>query len=152
ILASQSKIVGAVSLTPIQHWFFDLELPNPAHFNQEELLETDGLEPTCLEQALLALIDHHDVLRLRVTRDGDHYAQRFDDEPGAGILACHDLSALDESAIWPKMAEIADEVQSGLDLESGPVIRAALIDLGHKHGQRLLLVIHHLAVDGVSWR
>ncbi|MFG0359406.1 condensation domain-containing protein, partial [Pseudomonas sp. zbq_11] len=44
-----------------------------------------------------------------------------------------------------------EEAQRSLDLAQGPLLRAVLIDLADG-GQRLLLVIHHLVVDGVSWR
>ncbi|MDN3356432.1 non-ribosomal peptide synthetase [Actinomadura sp. DC4] len=152
ILADQAKLVGEVPLTPIQHWFFELGLSDPAHFNQEELLETDGLDGTVLRRALLALVDHHDALRLRIEEDGGRWRQRLDGDAGPGILTCHDLSALDEDEVRPRMARIADEAQHGMDLAGGPVIRAALVDLGRGRGQRLLIVVHHLAVDGVSWR
>jgi non-ribosomal peptide synthase protein (TIGR01720 family) len=152
ILADQAKIVGEVPLTPIEHWFFALDLTDPAHFNQAELLETDGLEGTVLRRALLALVDHHDALRLRVTKDDGRWRRHIDAGAGPGVLTCHDLSALDEHEVRPRMASIAEETQRGMDLAGGPVIRAALIELGSGRGQRLLLVIHHLAVDGVSWR
>ncbi|WP_424533408.1 amino acid adenylation domain-containing protein [Sphaerisporangium viridialbum] len=152
ILADQAKLVGEVPLTPIQHWFFGLKLPDPAHFNQAELLETNGLDGAVLRRALLTLVDHHDALRLRMRKDGDRWRQYIDDDAGPGILACHDLSALDDDGLWPRIARIADEAQRGMDLDGGPVIRAALMDLGPGGGQRLLIAIHHLAVDGVSWR
>ncbi|MBV6334148.1 hypothetical protein KUT65_42045, partial [Pseudomonas aeruginosa] len=41
--------------------------------------------------------------------------------------------------------------QRSLDLEQGPLLRAVLVD-GPAGEQRLLLAIHHLVVDGVSWR
>ncbi|MFC4590847.1 non-ribosomal peptide synthetase [Sphaerisporangium corydalis] len=152
ILADQAKLVGEVPLTPIQHWFFELELPDPSHFNQAELLETDGLDGAVLRRALLTLIEHHDALRLRIRRDGGAWRQYLDGDPGPGVLACHDLSPLDDDELWPRMAGIADEAQRGMDLDGGPVIRAALMELGPGRGQRLLIAIHHLAVDGVSWR
>ncbi|MDF5813224.1 condensation domain-containing protein [Pseudomonas aeruginosa] len=46
---------------------------------------------------------------------------------------------------------LADEVQRSLDLADGPLLRALLATFDDG-SQRLLLVIHHLVVDGVSWR
>ncbi|MFI7673279.1 amino acid adenylation domain-containing protein [Actinophytocola sp. NPDC049390] len=153
VLADQGKIVGDVPLTPVQHWFFELDMAEPAHFNQVELLETDGLDDEVLARALSALTDHHDALRLRVRRGDDgQWRQNFADDAGPGVLTCHDLSGLGGNEVWPAMKRIADEVQRGMDLADGPVIRAALFDLGAQHGQRLLIAVHHLAVDGVSWR
>jgi non-ribosomal peptide synthase protein (TIGR01720 family) len=45
-----------------------------------------------------------------------------------------------------------DELQRGFDLSRGPLVRAAYLDLGPEREPRLLLVAHHLVVDGVSWR
>ncbi|TDV49928.1 non-ribosomal peptide synthetase [Actinophytocola oryzae] len=152
VLADQTKIVGDVPLTPIQHWFFALGMAEPAHFNQVELLETDGLDGEVLARALAALADHHDALRLRVVRGDDgRWRQHLAEDPGPAVLTCHDLSGLAEDAVWPEMKRIADDTQRGMNLLDGPVIRAALFDLGG-HGQRLLIGVHHLAVDGVSWR
>jgi amino acid adenylation domain-containing protein/non-ribosomal peptide synthase protein (TIGR01720 family) len=151
-LADQAKITGEVPLTPIQHWFFELDPAEPAHFNQAELLETEGLDPVVLERALRALAEHHDALRLRAVRDGGRWRLRIDGDVGPGILTRHDLSAAGHDQLRERLSGIADDVQGHLDLARGPVIRAALIELGPGRGQRLLLVVHHLAVDGVSWR
>jgi non-ribosomal peptide synthase protein (TIGR01720 family) len=153
VLADQGKIVGDVPLTPVQHWFFELGMAEPAHFNQVELLETNGLDGEVLTRALSALTDHHDALRLRISRGDDgQWRQHLAEDAGPGVLTCHDLSGLGEDEVWPAMKRIADDTQRGMDLADGPVIRAALFDLGAQHGQRLLIAVHHLAVDGVSWR
>ncbi|MFV1966025.1 MAG: amino acid adenylation domain-containing protein, partial [Pirellulaceae bacterium] len=62
----QRDVVGPLELTPIQHWFFELEPAHPEHFNQSLLLETaSDVDPDLLEQALFHLPWHHDALRLR---------------------------------------------------------------------------------------
>ena len=45
-----------------------------------------------------------------------------------------------------------DELQRDFDLARGPLLRAGYLDLGPGREPRLLLVAHHLVVDGVSWR
>ena len=52
------------------------------------------------------------------------------------------------------LTSLEDDVAAttrALDLQDGPLMRAALFGLGPA-GARLLLVLHHLVVDGVSWR
>ncbi|WP_141119796.1 condensation domain-containing protein, partial [Mycobacterium avium] len=44
-----------------------------------------------------------------------------------------------------------DQAQGSLNLERGPLLRAVLANL-NDGSQRLLVVIHHLGVDGISWR
>lgn len=50
-----------------------------------------------------------------------------------------------------ELNRVCELAQRSLDLQAGPLLRAVLIDMAD-HSQRVLLVVHHLAVDGVSWR
>ncbi|MFF4969741.1 amino acid adenylation domain-containing protein, partial [Streptomyces sp. NPDC001037] len=150
--AEQGRVVGEVPLTPIQHWFFEKDLPAFDHFNQAELLVTDGLEPDVLRLALADLIEHHDALRLRCVDGTDGWRQYLDETVDTGILDVHDLSGVAEESLATVSLDIAEETQQSLDLAKGPLLRAALLELGATRGQRLLIVVHHLAVDGVSWR
>ncbi|MFD7256019.1 condensation domain-containing protein, partial [Streptomyces sp. NPDC059895] len=150
--AEQGRVVGEVVLTPIQHWFFEKDLPRYDHFNQAELLATDGLDPDVLRLALTDLVEHHDALRLRYERGDEGWRQYLDDIVDTGILDVHDLSAVPDHSVRPVSLGIAEETQRALDLAKGPLIRCALLELGPARGQRLLMAVHHLAVDGVSWR
>jgi non-ribosomal peptide synthase protein (TIGR01720 family) len=62
------------------------------------------------------------------------------------------LSGLAEEELSAALGEAGGRLQASLDLEHGPVLRAGLFDLGMGRGQRLLIAIHHLSIDGVSWR
>ncbi|MCP4663860.1 MAG: amino acid adenylation domain-containing protein, partial [bacterium] len=149
----QGIVTGAVSLTPIQHWFFARDLPEPHHFNQAVMLEVaEPPDPLLLERALAALEEHHDALRLRFLREPAGWRQ-FNAAPGgAPPFVRVDLSALPEAPQRAAVTEAATELQGSLDLARGPLWRVALLDLGPGKAGRLLWVIHHLAVDGVSWR
>ncbi|WP_189307912.1 non-ribosomal peptide synthetase, partial [Streptomyces cinerochromogenes] len=150
--AEQGRVVGEVPLTPIQHWFFEKDLPAFDHFNQAELLVTDGLDPDVLRLALADLIEHHDALRLRCTDGASGRRQYLDESVDTGVLDVHDLSGVADESLESVSLHIAEETQQSLDLAKGPLLRAALQELGPTRGQRLLIVVHHLAVDGVSWR
>ncbi|MFJ7885052.1 non-ribosomal peptide synthetase [Pseudomonas sp. NPDC096917] len=144
--AEQGLLTGESALTPIQHWFFDSQMPQRGHWNQSLLLlPTVELDPGRLEQALVALLAHHDALRLSFQQQ-------------AGQWRAHYASASDQPLLW--QASVSDmqhcqalfsDAQRSLDLQAGPLLRAVLVE-GPQGEQRLLLVIHHLAVDGVSWR
>jgi amino acid adenylation domain-containing protein/non-ribosomal peptide synthase protein (TIGR01720 family) len=151
-IAEQGLVQGEAPLTPIQHWFFAQDQALPNHFNQAVLLECrEPLRPKLLAGALRRMVAHHDALRLRFRRtdDGWHQAHAAWDDHVA--FDHFDLSGLDAAACVPAMTGHADRLQQSFDLAAGPVLRAALFDLGAR-GQRLLLIIHHLVVDGVSWR
>jgi non-ribosomal peptide synthase protein (TIGR01720 family) len=151
IQAEQGLVTGEVPLTPIEHWFFEQNLPQMHHWNQSVLLEMrQAIVPELLEQAVQKLLEHHDALRLRFVRQESGWQQVNAHFDGAMPLTCVDLSAVPETEQESTLSAIATDLQTTLNLSSGQVVRIALFDLGTS--QRLLLVIHHLVVDGVSWR
>ena len=136
-----APVRGALPLTPIQHWFFERGAAN--QFNQAVLLETDeALDPRRLETVLTRLQDHHDALRLRFTQTKNAWLQSYA-EPGQPVP----LTVRPDS---PNALEaVLRDGHRGLDIQHGPLWRAVLL---RGRRSRLLLIIHHLAVDGVSWR
>src|SRR5258705_11845650 len=149
--AEQGLIAGEVALTPIQHWFFAQDLAEPHHFNQASQWEgRRPLQPALLAEALRHLLAHHDALRLRFRRPDSGWRQAHADWDGAVAFEHIDLSELEAAAQPAALTQHADRLQASLDLAAGPLLRAALFDLGQE--QRLLLISHHLVIDGVSWR
>ena len=153
--ADQGPVTGPAPLTPVQHWFFERDLPDPHHWNQALLLAPrERLDPATLEEALRRLVVHHDALRLRFERAAAGWRQS-NAAPGEGedvTLQRVDLSGVDGPGQGAAIAVETARLQARLDLGRGPLVRAALFDLGPARPGRLLLIIHHLAVDGVSWR
>ncbi|TKC98038.1 non-ribosomal peptide synthetase/type I polyketide synthase [Polyangium fumosum] len=151
--ADQGPVTGPVELSPIQRWFFDEDRPEPHHFNQAVLLETrERMDPRLLERAVAELVRHHDALRLRFLREGSSVRQI-----NAGLdekveVVEIDLSAIAEEQQVAAIEARAAELQASLRLDEGPLLRVALLDLGPERPGRLLFIIHHLAVDSVSWR
>ncbi|MCS4249748.1 amino acid adenylation domain-containing protein/non-ribosomal peptide synthase protein (TIGR01720 family) [Pseudomonas sp. BIGb0164] len=146
VTAEQGVLTGRSGLTPIQHWFFDTEIPNRQHWNQALLLKPlQLLDPHRLEQALLAVLEHHDALRLSFTsRDAQWHAEHLAVPQGGVLMQAQVRDMADCTALFT-------DTQRSLDLEHGPLLRALLAD-GPEGQQRLLIAIHHLVVDGVSWR
>lgn len=153
VTAEQGLVSGTSPLTPIQRWFFAQNLPEPHHFNQSLLLEVPPqLEPSLLSAAVQQLLVHHDALRLRFVQSDSGWEQ-INATPGDTIPFCYvDLSTIPEAEQPPAIAATATSLQVSLDITSGPIMRVALFALGTDKPSRLLIVIHHLAVDGVSWR
>src|SRR5262249_23255016 len=140
---------GDAPLTPIQQWFFDQDLARPAHWNQSFLFAAPALDRDALQRALQAVIDHHDALRLSFRREDGGWRQlvRRTDEPAA--LPMIDLAGCDDPS--GAITEHGERLQRSFDLAEGPLMQAALFRTGGAE-DRLLIVIHHLVVDGVSWR
>jgi len=153
IHAEQGVVVGDAPLTPIQHWFFHLDLPNPHHWNQSILLEVDEpLAEEPLRQALAALLKHHDALRLRFRREEDGWRQWIEDMEDDIPLEVVNLADAPDASLADLIQQRSAQAQAGLHLEHGPMLQVIYFNLGLRRAHRLLLVLHHLVVDGVSWR
>ncbi len=146
VTAEQGVLTGSSGLTPIQHWFFDTEIPNRQHWNQALVLKPlQLLDPHRLEQALLAVLEHHDALRLSFCqRDAQWHAEHLAVPQGGVLMQAQVRDMAHCTALFT-------DTQRSLDLQHGPLLRALLVD-GPEGQQRLLIAIHHLVVDGVSWR
>ncbi|MFV0131783.1 non-ribosomal peptide synthase/polyketide synthase [Streptomyces sp. HMX87] len=160
-VAGTGPVDGEVPLTPIQHWFLDPGPRRPEFFNQSVVVETpDDVDPAALRRALTAVYAHHDALRCRFVRSVDgSWRQECPaaDEEFPELLEVCDLGGLPEEAAEEAEARITAEAHAAFRLASGPLVTARLFTGtgtgdGTARGARLLLVVHHLVVDGVSWR
>ncbi|WP_407310820.1 amino acid adenylation domain-containing protein [Pseudomonas sp. nanlin1] len=143
----QAPVTGATRLLPVQQWFFQQPIASRAHWNQSVLLKpAQALDAAALERALNGLVAHHDGLRLAFTPGVDTWAATYRPaQADADLLWQARLQGADE------LHALGDEAQRSLRLEQGPLLRAVLATFADG-SQRLLLAIHHLVVDGVSWR
>lgn len=143
----------SIALSPIQHWFFDQHRPDPHHFNQALVLEMrPGVDRALLERSAQCLLEHHDALRMRFV-ESDLGWRQFDaglDKPVS--LLQIDLSALPAAKQQEAMELATAQLQASLNLATGPLLRIALFDFGVAERPCLVLIIHHLVVDVVSWR
>jgi amino acid adenylation domain-containing protein/non-ribosomal peptide synthase protein (TIGR01720 family) len=151
--AEQGPVTGAVVLTPIQRRFFEQDHPDRHHYNQALMLEVpEGLDAGALGRAVEELLAHHDALRLRFERQGTQWRQVIAPQEESEVVSRVDLSAVPDAEQSARIEARAAELQGSLDLSRGPLVRLALFDLGRGRAGRLLWIVHHLAVDGVSWR
>jgi non-ribosomal peptide synthase protein (TIGR01720 family) len=150
--SAPSATAGDLPLTPIQQWFFEQRFAEPQHWNQALLLETPALDHVHLQRAAQALVQHHDALRLTFIQHEGQMQQRVSDGASRISVEYVDLRDAPPDLVPAAIRRHADALQASLKLETGPLIRLAYFDLGQGRTNRLLIVIHHLAVDGASWR
>jgi len=144
--------VGELPLTPIQKRFFDLALPSWQHFHQALLLDATGIDPNVLIAALERVVRRHEALRLRFhLRQGVPHQELApeDDAPGPRLPVI-DLGALRGSRREGALERAGAQAKGAVDPSISP-LTAVLFELGADSGRRLLLAIHHLVVDAVSW-
>ncbi|HEC84909.1 MAG TPA: amino acid adenylation domain-containing protein, partial [Thioploca sp.] len=151
--AEQGLVTGQVPLTPIQHWFFKQNLPEPHHYNQSVLFEgPSDLNPALLEQAVQQLLRHHDALRLRFTTGKSGWQATQINPEEETLFQFIDLSTLPAHTQRYAVETAANQQQARLNFSEGPLLRVLLFSLGTEQPTRLLIIIHHLAIDGISWR
>lgn len=135
-------LTGALDLSPIQRWFFEQNLENLHHFNQSVLLKINTKASLYMIKAIFnVVVQYHDAFRLRFSAD-DH-SQRYTD----------DISiAIEEKVLTlEEIPEDATKVQGELNIFNGPLLRIVVYRCPDNE-DRLLIVAHHLIIDGVSWR
>ncbi|AOC89866.1 surfactin non-ribosomal peptide synthetase SrfAA [Bacillus amyloliquefaciens] len=145
--ADQGPVEGEADLTPIQRWFFEKNFTDKHHWNQSVMLHAkDGFDPAVTEKTLHVLTAHHDALRM-IYREQKPYYRGLEDAPVE--LNVFELNGPAEDH-EDRIEREADRLQSSISLETGHLLKAGLFRA--EDGDHLLLVIHHLVVDGVSWR
>ncbi|MEU0518088.1 non-ribosomal peptide synthase/polyketide synthase [Streptosporangium sp. NPDC006007] len=150
---------GTVPLTPIMHALRERGGPIRG-YHQAALLQTPAtMDEAGLRSVLQAVVDRHDMLRARLERTrGDSAGQWSLRVPVPGTvdvasrLVRVDTAATGETALREVIADHARAARARLDPDTGDMLRAVWFDAGGDRPGRLLLLIHHLAVDGVSWR
>jgi amino acid adenylation domain-containing protein/non-ribosomal peptide synthase protein (TIGR01720 family) len=148
--AEQGVVTGPLPLTPVQRWRLERDNPSRSHDNQSYFLEArEALDPSAMEGALAVVLEHHDALRLRFSRGPSGWEQVLSEPGGPVPMTRVDLSAVAEGERQSAIERAAGEAQASLDVEAGPLLRAVLFE---GEPGRLLLVVHHLAVDAISWR
>jgi amino acid adenylation domain-containing protein/non-ribosomal peptide synthase protein (TIGR01720 family) len=136
---------GPIPLTPVQQWFFETFDQRPGHFTMPRYLELDpGVDEHAVRAAVQAVIEHHDALRTRARQVDGEWRLEVGTEPG-------DFWARTETTP-DKIEQLVEAAHGELNLSVGPLFKATFFDLGKVYRPRLLLMVHHLVVDGVSWR
>ncbi|MBW8310151.1 MAG: amino acid adenylation domain-containing protein, partial [Candidatus Paracaedibacteraceae bacterium] len=151
----QRAIGGDIPLTPIQHWFFKNDIEDRNYFNQTVLLQlSKTLELAHLNQVFSLLLSHHDMLRVRYHQEiQGNWIQTSLAEVEPFFVQETDLSYIVlEEHLTQSIKEHSSLIQQTLNIETGPLIRVVLFKCGSNRSDRLLIVIHHLVIDGVSWR
>lgn len=137
---------GDVPLTPVQNWFFARNLAHPEYYNQAFFIVINEIiEQPAWEKMFDKLAHHHDSLRLRYKQnDAGVWFQYYDDSPL--LFHINNCSNLDEQAFYNEF----NRSQKQFNLENGPLLSVAF--RGHNGQTQMLIAMHHLIVDGLSWR
>lgn len=146
---SQAPVEGEVLLTPIQSWFFERNFTHEEQWNQSvTLYSRDGFDETVIEKVFAKIVEHHDALRMSFERQNGQVIEKNRGLDGKFFdLTIFELNGQNDLTV---MRQKTAKIEAGLDLQNGPLMRLALFKSAQ--GDRLLITIHHLGIDGISWR
>ncbi|KAF3469839.1 hypothetical protein GL259_30300 [Streptomyces sp. Tu 3180] len=116
-----------------------------------------GLGLEHLTTAVQAVLDHHDALRMAVTRGGGDTPWSLEipargSVPAAEVVVRVPTGGFTGPDLEALIAAEAEAAWRALDTAAGRMVRVVWFDAGPDHPGRLLITAHHLVVDGVSWR
>jgi bacitracin synthase 3 len=146
---NQNVITGFVPLTPIQSWFFENHIIARHHFNQSVMLiSRQRLKEDAIKAVFEKIQEHHDVFRMKyIFKQNEILQENCDlDYP----LDFQTIDLMSSQNVIDEMTLAADNFQADINLETGPLMKVALFKLSDE--DRLLIIIHHLIIDGISWR
>lgn len=149
---SMVKCEGSVVNTPIIKWFFSQNFYNENWYNQQILLEYSGrIEAEKISLAIQKLIECHDALRMNYDRENGKLYYNDRKNEMADIFQQYDISSYvgEQRARWIK--KLKQKSNAKIKLEVGSLFHVFLI-VEAQNKQSLLFTIHHLIVDGISWR
>ncbi|MFD9909470.1 amino acid adenylation domain-containing protein, partial [Streptomyces sp. NPDC059063] len=147
--------VGFLPLLPIARHFTELD-GGFERFSMAMVVDLPvGIDEEGLVATLSAVVDHHDVLRSRLVVEGEPGLRVT--EPGtvdvSGLIRRLDCDGGWQDLGWRRRATAELDAATGaLDPEAGVMARFVWFDAGPETAGRLIVVLHHLVVDGVSWR
>ncbi|WP_426446147.1 amino acid adenylation domain-containing protein [Paenibacillus sp. S-38] len=150
--ADQEEASGPVELTPILRWFLGEANEEPHHFNQSVMLyRPDGFREEAVRLAAAQVVKHHDALRMVFERSEEEgYSARIRPSSEGEPFTLHTVDLRESADPSAAVEQEAEAIQRSIDLGTGPLMKLGLFRC--EDGDHLLLAIHHLAVDGVSWR
>ena len=166
-IPDQAAITGEVPLTPIQVQFLGNDLTGKHHFNHGVMLYCEkGFDEAVVQKVFTKIVLHHDALRMvyQTSREEGTILQQcrggegklFDFEVFDFKATPSNLSTVKgtplkrEAHVEEEIQKEANRIHASIDLTKGPLVKLGLFKT--VNGDHLLLVIHHLVIDGVSWR
>ncbi|MFF9673496.1 amino acid adenylation domain-containing protein [Streptomyces eurythermus] len=148
---NQARAPRSASFGQQRIWFLDQLRPGtPDYLLPLALRIRGGLETDALLGALTAVVERHEVLRTSYRQDAGRLLQYVAPEAEVPFREL-DFTDLPASAREARLARlIEDELRLPIDLARQPPLRAVLARVGPAD-HLLIVVVHHIAFDGMSW-
>lgn len=147
---SQEIVRGDVPMTPIQNFFFSLDLKERDYFNQYMVMQFEQrLDKEKIAEIIEGLIRHHDVLRTQFDMENKHIRQYIVDMD----VECFTIDEIDlrnENDFEKGYNSAISCLNRQISINDGRLIKIGL--LKSTESDFLCICVHHLLIDGISWR
>ena len=144
-----ASVEGPIPLTPIQRWLVD-QAGSIAHSHQALMLAIPAdLDLQRLHTALVAMVIRHPTLRLKFAQGADGWKQEY--LLPTQLLVPMRVVEVDDPSV-EEVKSAVEQASAALDPLNGRLVQAVVFRRSTARPSRLLLLVHHLGVDGVSWR
>ncbi|MFT7821915.1 amino acid adenylation domain-containing protein [Bacillus siamensis] len=143
----QGEVNGEIPLIPIQRDFFSKNHAVSGHFNQALMLKSkERFYIPYLKEAIAEVVKHHDVLR------NVYHGQRQITLPieKSKLYDWYEKDYTNTEDVAKEIKCASDKIQASIDLAEGPLVKIGLFHTDSS--DHLLICVHHLVIDGVSWR
>ncbi|GGW39340.1 non-ribosomal peptide synthetase [Arenibacter certesii] len=149
---NEKNIEGNVSLTPIQHWFFNTHHNAPNFWNQiVRLSNVDSLSRAIIKTIIEELVSYHDALRLRFIKT-DNWKALVASRDVNNIFYLKDVSGIpDAEEQNKKIQQLLFSAQEMTNLADGQLFKCFFFKCGQTQDNQVFMVAHHLIIDVVSW-
>nr|WP_314464359.1 non-ribosomal peptide synthetase [uncultured Clostridium sp.] len=149
-LRNNRVVEGKTELLPIQRAFFMSNKEERDHFNQAVMLYREaGFEEEVLREVFHKITEHHDAFRMRYTMENKTILQ-YNRGLGDRVYDLYTVDLNGEVNEKDAVLKVADELQKETSVFDGKLMKLCLFK--SVKGDHLLIVVHHLIIDGVSWR
>ncbi|OOM73634.1 linear gramicidin synthase subunit D [Clostridium puniceum] len=151
VKCEQNEITGNFILSPIQRVFFEkMRINNRNYFNQSYMLETEeNIDMTAVAYSMNMITKHHDHLRSAYLKN-DQIILPYEENKHFEIKVYNLKNVNLLCELEKEIITKTEEIQSGICIENGPLFKVGIFNCYKKN--YLFFCLHHLCVDGVSWR
>jgi len=145
LVKNHTNKVEFANLAPIQDWFVKTFNGDINHFNQTRSLKLNNhIDLALLQKAVQSTFSQHQEFKLQFIKNDNKWQQRINN-----VKSNFKLNLLVLNSLQDLEAEIS-VLQTSLDIQAGDLHKIILAQV--QSVNYLIIIIHHLIVDTVSWR
>ncbi|WP_075342808.1 non-ribosomal peptide synthetase [Tenacibaculum agarivorans] len=148
-VSKDTTLSEEIRLTPIQKWFFNLNFSNPSYFQQAQIVTARSIDIQKLQNAFLNLVKSHNIFKVKFYKKNGAFVQNYDNDVDDTFLSFHSIKGVTNENRG--VDQIKKEIEQQINLEKNELYKVAVIE-GNDDKFYILIILHHLIVDGVSWR